>query len=108
MSLSSLAQHQASPLPQKHNSDKSLQLHEGIGKQVAISFAKEGCTKLALFDQDEAGLAQTKKDIAEASKDAEVYEFKVDVRSSDDVIKTMTQVIAHFGRIDYAVNCAGV
>lgn len=36
-----------------------------------------------------------------------MYTFEVDLCDTDEVLKTMTLVIAHFGRIDYAVNCAG-
>ncbi|KAM5342405.1 hypothetical protein ACJ41O_013371 [Fusarium nematophilum] len=81
---------------------------QGIGRQVAISFAVEGCTKLALWGKEEAGLADTKNAIKTVAEDAEVYTFCVDNRDTDEVLKTMTLVIAHFGRIDYAVNCAGI
>ncbi|KAF4986983.1 hypothetical protein FDECE_15669 [Fusarium decemcellulare] len=80
----------------------------GIGRQVAISFAVEGCTKLALFAKNEDGLADTKNAIKTVSEDAEVHTFAIDVCDTDAVLKTMTLVIAHFGRIDYAVNCAGI
>ncbi|RTE79967.1 hypothetical protein BHE90_005524 [Fusarium euwallaceae] len=80
----------------------------GIGRQVAISFAVEGCTKLALFAKSGPGLTETKNSIKAVSEDAEVYTFEVDLCDTDEVLKTMTLVIAHFGRIDYAVNCAGI
>ncbi|KAJ4168012.1 hypothetical protein NW754_011826 [Fusarium falciforme] len=80
----------------------------GIGRQVAISFAVEGCTKVALFAKNGPGLAETKNAIKAVSDDAEVYTFEVDLCDTDEVLKTMTLVIAHFGRIDYAVNCAGM
>ncbi|KAL6360492.1 hypothetical protein LRP88_06198 [Fusarium phalaenopsidis] len=80
----------------------------GIGRQVAISFAVEGCTKLALFAKSGPGLAETKNAIKAVSEDAEVYTFEVDLCDTDEVLKTMTLVIAHFGRIDYAVNCAAI
>ncbi|KAM0561807.1 hypothetical protein ACHAPJ_002978 [Fusarium lateritium] len=80
----------------------------GIGRQVAISFAIEGCRKLALFDKNGSELADTKSAIKAIAEDAEVHVFEVNNLEADEVIKSMTLVIAHFGRIDYAVNCAGI
>ncbi|KAL4722725.1 hypothetical protein ACLX1H_010608 [Fusarium chlamydosporum] len=80
----------------------------GIGRQIAISFAFEGCRKLALFDKNAKDLAETKNAIKSIADDAEIHLFEADNLDADQVIKNMSLVIAQFGRIDYAVNCAGM
>ncbi|KAF4983202.1 hypothetical protein FZEAL_1359 [Fusarium zealandicum] len=82
--------------------------NERIGRQVAVSFAAEGCTKLVLWGKGKEGLADTQNAIEAVSEEAEVQTFEVDNCDTDQVLKAMTLVIAHFGRIDYAVNCAGI
>ncbi|KAL3594700.1 hypothetical protein FPOAC2_09017 [Fusarium poae] len=80
----------------------------GIGRQVAISFAAEGCLKLALLDKDGKGLGETDNVIKSVAKDAEVHLFESDNLNTDQILKNMSLVIDRFGRIDYAVNCAGI
>ncbi|KAF5555653.1 hypothetical protein FNAPI_6031 [Fusarium napiforme] len=83
---------------------------QGIGSQVAISFAIEGCRRLALFDKDSTGLKATKAAIKSVSgnTDPEVFIRDVDNLDTYEVGKNMELAIRHFGRIDYAVNCAGM
>ncbi|SPJ72557.1 related to dehydrogenase [Fusarium torulosum] len=80
----------------------------GIGRQVAISFAIEGCRKIALFDQNGETLGETEDIINAIAADAEVQLWEVDNLEADEVIQNMTLAFKHFGRIDYAVNCAGI
>jgi NAD(P)-dependent dehydrogenase (short-subunit alcohol dehydrogenase family) len=80
---------------------------QGIGRQVAISFATEGCRKIALFDKNKETLGETKDIINATAADAEVQLWEVDNLDADEVIEHMTLAFKHFGRIDYAVNCAG-
>ncbi|KAJ4136202.1 hypothetical protein NW768_003810 [Fusarium equiseti] len=80
----------------------------GIGRQIAISFATEGCRKLALFDKNGGELDETKNAIKSIAEDAEIHLFETDNLDADQVFKNMSLVIAQFGRIDYAVNCAGL
>lgn len=83
---------------------------QGIGRQVAISFAIEGCRRLALFDKDSTGLNDTKATIKTTSGDAnpDVFIRHVDNLDTYEVSRNMELAIKHFGRIDYAVNCAGM
>ncbi|EXL80313.1 3-oxoacyl-[acyl-carrier protein] reductase [Fusarium oxysporum f. sp. conglutinans race 2 54008] len=83
---------------------------QGIGRQVAISFAIEGCRRLALFDKDSTGLNDTKATIKTTSGDAnpDVFIRHVDNLDTYEVSRNMELAIKHFGRIDYAVNCAGI
>ncbi len=80
----------------------------GIGRQVAISFAAEGCRRLAILDRDAPALEETKaRAEAEAPGEVEIIPLTVDVLKDEDVTAAFDQVIDKFGRIDYAVNCAG-
>ncbi|KAF5002645.1 hypothetical protein FGRMN_183 [Fusarium graminum] len=80
----------------------------GIGRQVAISFATEGCRKLALFDKSVDSLTETKSSIMTIAKDARVQLLEVDNLDTDAVAQNMSFVVKQLGRIDYAVNCAGI
>lgn len=62
---------------------------------------------VAILDHDWPGLLDTKILTLEVSKDAKVFYYEVNVRNADRVLDTMGQVKSDFGRIDYAVNCAG-
>ncbi|KAF9762961.1 hypothetical protein IL306_003278 [Fusarium sp. DS 682] len=84
---------------------------QGIGRQVAISFAVEGCRRLALFDKDSPGLKDTEEAIRAAVGDANLDVLilnNVDNLNTNAVARNMELTIKHFGRIDYAVNCAGI
>ncbi|UNI18766.1 hypothetical protein JDV02_005018 [Purpureocillium takamizusanense] len=81
----------------------------GIGKQVAISFAAEGCRKVALLDRDVPALEDTKaRAEAAAPEGVEILSLAVDVLDEGDIEAAFDQVIGKFGRVDYAVNCAGI
>ncbi|KIW30208.1 uncharacterized protein PV07_05967 [Cladophialophora immunda] len=79
----------------------------GIGKATSIAFARNGVTKLALADIDEAGLKSTEKAVAALNKDVEVLLVTMDVSIEQSVIQGIQQVVIRFGRIDIAVNNAG-
>ncbi|KAF5628067.1 3-oxoacyl-reductase [Fusarium tjaetaba] len=70
----------------------------------------EGCRRLALFDKDSTGLNATKAAIKSVSgnADPDVFIRHVDNLDTYEVGKNMELAIRHFGRIDYAVNCAGI
>nr|XP_036578371.1 2-hydroxypropyl-CoM dehydrogenase (short-chain dehydrogenase) [Colletotrichum truncatum]KAF6785614.1 2-hydroxypropyl-CoM dehydrogenase (short-chain dehydrogenase) [Colletotrichum truncatum] len=80
----------------------------GIGRQVAISFAREGCKRIALLDRDEDGLSETAHMCREANGDARTFVIEIDNRNEEDVAAGMEYVTEEWGRIDYAVNCAGM
>ncbi|KND93798.1 Bacilysin biosynthesis oxidoreductase BacC [Tolypocladium ophioglossoides CBS 100239] len=80
----------------------------GIGKQIAISFAAEGCRRIAIFDHGTTGLEETKGHIETAFPGVDVLPVKVDVRVETEIVDGIAQVIQQFERIDYAINCAGI
>lgn len=79
----------------------------GIGRQTAITFAVEGCLKIAIADQDPSALDETKKLVLDKSPHVDALIIPMDVRLDKDVATGIAATIDHFKRIDYAVNCAG-
>jgi len=77
----------------------------GIGRASAMAFAKQGAMVM-VSDINEEGGEQTVKLIK--SFDGLAQFFKCDVSDSDQVKDLMNEVIKVFGRLDYAVNNAGI
>jgi NAD(P)-dependent dehydrogenase (short-subunit alcohol dehydrogenase family) len=80
----------------------------GIGRQVAIAFAAEGCPKIAICDLNEAGLAETRQIILGSFSDVLVEPFVLDVANEKSVLEMISGIVKRFGRFDYAVNSAGL
>jgi NAD(P)-dependent dehydrogenase (short-subunit alcohol dehydrogenase family) len=78
---------------------------QGFGKLLAEELAKRGA-KLVISDINEAGVHQVADDIA--STGAEVYALKCDVSINNDCKAMVDAAIENFGRVDIAVNNAGV
>lgn len=77
----------------------------GMGKHVAIRFAREGA-KLIIADINEDGLNKTEKMIKEYTDN--IIKVILDVRS-EDAWASLTEVsVSQFGRIDVLYNSAGI
>ena len=75
----------------------------GIGRATALAFAKEGAGIAVSGRRDEAG----QKLVAELRAiGAEAEYWRADVRHEDDVRSLIDKTVAHFGRLDVAVNNA--
>ena len=78
---------------------------QGIGKGVALEYAKNGAD-LAILDINAEKLSQTAKEIEALGR--KCYQSIGDV-SSEEVVKTFVQnVTAAFGKIDVLTHCAGI
>lgn len=77
----------------------------GIGQAVAIRFAREGA-KVALCGRGKAALDETVALIREAGGEAIAYE--TDVSNKAQVDRFVDGVIAEWGKVDIAVNNAGI
>ncbi len=77
----------------------------GIGQAAAIAFAKRGA-KLVIADWMEDKENETMNQIKNAGGDG-IF-IKCDVSNSNDVKNMIEKTIAHYGRIDYAFNNAGI
>lgn len=71
-------------------------------------FAREGCLRITIADLNQAGLQETYDQIKSAFQQVEILSCVVDVSKADDVARMLDKTIAKFGRVDYAVNAAGV
>lgn len=79
---------------------------KGLGKAIALRFAKEGAKVVAVTDRDMEGLAATRKEI-EAMGSA-VTTLKTDVSSETDTRKMAEETLAANGTIDILVNNAAI
>lgn len=78
---------------------------QGIGKGVALEYAKNGAD-LAILDINAERLAATAKEIEALG--VKCYQSTGDV-SNEEVVKTFVEnVVAEFGKIDILTHCAGI
>jgi 3-oxoacyl-[acyl-carrier protein] reductase len=78
----------------------------GIGKDIAVLFAKEG-SDLAICDVNEEALGAAKSEI-ESSTGRKVLAEKVDVTSTEEVDNFIKKILDNFGNLDILVNNAGI
>lgn len=75
---------------------------------MARGFAKAGCSRFVLTDINPETLGGTCADVMEINPEAQVLAREGDV-GRDSFVKTLAREISvNYGRIDYAVNCAGI
>lgn len=77
----------------------------GIGRAVALAFAAEGAS-VVLAGRGAAPLEETRALIAAAGGDSLVV--TADVSRADEVRALVRTTVEHFGRLDVAVNNAGI
>lgn len=88
----------------------SIQAGGGIGQQAAFSFAQAGASGIVFADIDEARSAEAVESTLKFASNPNyrgVF-FKVDVTNEEPVQGMVDFAVKEFGRIDYAVNGAGV
>ncbi len=78
----------------------------GIGKSIALLFAREG-SDLSICDVDQGALDATKSEI-EKSTGRKVLAGKVDVTSLKEVEEFTKKTLDNFGNLDILVNNAGI
>lgn len=78
----------------------------GIGRAVALAFAREGARVAILGVSDEEALARVAQEIAAIG--GPVLTLRADVRQRAEVETAVQRVCDHWGRIDILVNNAGV
>ena len=77
----------------------------GLGKQMALAFAKQGAT-LAILARRIERLEEFKPELEQAGA-AKVLAIKCDVTSTEDINSAAEKVEQEFGRVDILLNCAG-
>ncbi|KEF59588.1 uncharacterized protein A1O9_04434 [Exophiala aquamarina CBS 119918] len=84
----------------------------GIGRACALTLARDGAAGVAVLDVNEAALLETKAmidslDLRNGQR-CRVEVFALSVTDEVTMDDTVTKVATAFGRIDYAVNAAGI
>lgn len=93
-------------MPNNHRVAIITGVTKGIGKSIALSFAREGINLV--------GVSRNKEKIIEALEEIQLKHkvvclaVQADVSQQEDVNNMLTQVLEKFNRIDVLVNCAGV
>lgn len=77
----------------------------GIGRAIALAFAREG-GKIVIGDYNTGAAEETAKMVRDLGREAEV--LKMDVRVKKDCESLVNLAVNKFGRLDIAVNNAGV
>ena len=77
----------------------------GIGKEIALRFAKEGAN-IAIFDVDMEEAAKTQNQIEALGR--QLMAFKVDVTDYKQVEEAVNKILDKFKGVDILVNNAGI
>ena len=79
----------------------------GLGAAIALSFAKNGATGIALLDiHDDETMEKSK--IAIEAYGTKCITIEADTTIEEQMERAVAQTVREFGRIDYAANFAGV
>ncbi|KAJ6097391.1 hypothetical protein N7499_001765 [Penicillium canescens] len=80
----------------------------GIGAATAKAFATAGCERIAITDLNEESLQKTAEAITSTQPKARLLVKAGNVADDRFADSFINAVVQQFGRVDYAVNCAGV
>ena len=80
----------------------------GIGQYTAFAFANNGVRNFGLTDIKPENLQSTVQKLQELNKNVEIEAIEMDVANEQGVISAIERTANRFGRIDYAINNAGI
>ncbi|KXG49702.1 Short-chain dehydrogenase/reductase SDR [Penicillium griseofulvum] len=80
----------------------------GIGAATTKAFAAAGCNQIAITDLNEKSLNQTAEAITSRYPDVRLLVKAGNVADDQFADSFIDAVVQDFGRVDYAVNCAGI
>jgi len=78
----------------------------GIGRAVAVAFAREGADVAVVGSSDQHALTEVEREISATGK--EVLALRADVSRKSEIEDLVQQVLERWGRIDILVNNAGI
>jgi sorbitol-6-phosphate 2-dehydrogenase len=81
---------------------------QGLGEALAHRLAQEGCTGLALSDIQEHRLQTVAHAVCRQYPSCTTLALPCDVRHEAEVIRTATQIVQQFGKLDILIANAGV
>ncbi|WP_339750961.1 SDR family oxidoreductase [Algoriphagus aquimarinus] len=79
---------------------------KGIGREIALTLAKEGAKVVVNHSNSEAKANEVVATIRQNG--GEAIAIKADVSNKEEVIQLFDQTLAHFGKLDVLVNNAGI
>jgi NAD(P)-dependent dehydrogenase (short-subunit alcohol dehydrogenase family) len=79
----------------------------GIGLAISRRFVQEGA-KVALWDFNVTRLEKAKEELCRIVDEERVFLVSCDITKEDDVISGMESTVSYFGKLNIAVNNAGV
>lgn len=77
----------------------------GIGKAIALAFAKRGA-RVVISGRNEITLNSTKEELEQFTKD--IHVVKADVSNENDCVRLINETLNRFGGIDILINNAGI
>lgn len=92
------------------NSYSKIKAAQGIGKETALAFAEAGAKGVIFADINHEGVKAAAEESSKYARHAEyrALAVKVDLTDMQSVQDMVETTVRDFGRIDYAVNSAGV
>ncbi len=79
----------------------------GLGRELALTFAREGASHLVLAARDRAALDEVKREVAGERPDAHVFVITVDLNREEDVERLAALTLTALGgQLDVLVNNA--
>lgn len=87
-----------------------MQAAGGIGKETALAFAEAGVKGVAFADLNEQSAQEAAAESKKYATNPEYQSLAIEVDIADEtaVQDMVDRTVKEFGRIDYAVNSAGV
>ncbi|KAF2093573.1 oxidoreductase [Rhizodiscina lignyota] len=80
----------------------------GIGQFTALAFARHGARALTITDISPSNLSRTVELLKQQSPNVELLPIEMDVADEASVDDSVAQTVKQFGRLDMAVNNAGL
>ncbi|KAH7092646.1 hypothetical protein FB567DRAFT_489544 [Paraphoma chrysanthemicola] len=78
----------------------------GIGQHTAYALARQGVRSFALLDRNR--ITTTISELRKIAPDVSIKDFELDVTNEKAIDDSIEQTVKEFGRLDYAVNNAGI
>ncbi len=78
----------------------------GIGRAIAREFAGHGAD-VTLIGRDRAALQETAEGCTEAQAEANSHIITADVTDASAITQAVSETVERFGRLDFAIACAG-
>jgi NAD(P)-dependent dehydrogenase (short-subunit alcohol dehydrogenase family) len=80
----------------------------GIGRAVALAFARNGAKVVGAGRDEEAGSETQRLAAARSSKPENFLFAKMDLAQETELAAAIANAVKTYGRLDHAVNCAGI